>query len=271
MDDLESARRMGREGQQALGLSVQEQGEYNKGRRERDQRLNAYSQPGDGGGGGGGGGIGALFLLALAAPAFAAPGLALWTLWNHFQSTQGWDWPVLTAICTGAAIAMLWLAMQLWRRTPVLILAITLSLYLGVSYAICMPMLFSTDVWWTAISAIGTAAAGYWAGLNAPNRWMSSFFITTVAALVLGVFLNLFALDIAFPTGAPLYVALAGKWAGAGLALAAILRIIARWKWGVLGLIALVVAGLFLAPAMLGELANAVVLPPEPTYIEIES
>ena len=269
MDDLEGARRMGREGQQPLGLSVQEQGEYNKGRRERDQRLNIFSQPG--GGGGGGGGIGALFLLGLVAPAFAAPGLALWALWNHFQSTQGWDWPVLTAICIGAAIAMLWLAMQLWRRTPALVLALVLSLYLGISYAICMPMLLGTDVWWTAMFAVGTAAAGYWAGLNAPNRWMSSFMITTVAALVLGVGLNLFALDIAFPTGAPLYVAMAVKWAGAGLALGAILRLIARSKWAMLGGLALVVAGLFLAPGMLGDFTNAVVLPPEPTYIEIES
>ena len=40
---------------------------------------------------------------------------------------------------------------------------------------------------------------------------------------------------------------------------------------GIIRLIVLAVAGLFLAPAMLGELANAVVLPPEPTYIEIES
>lgn len=269
MDDLEGARRMGREGQQALGLSVQEQGEYNKGRRERDQALNGFGPPG-GGGGGGGGGVAVLFLLALVAPAFAAPGLALWALWTHFQTTEGWDWPVLTAICIGAAISMLWLAAQLWSRTPVLVLAIVLSLYLGISYAIFMPMMFSTDVWWTGTIAIAMAAAGFWAGLRAPNGWMSSFIITTAAAIVLGVFLNLFALDIAFPAGAPLYLAMAVKWAGAGLALAAILRIIARWKWGVLGLIALVVAGLFLAPDMLGELANAVVLPPEAKFIEIE-
>jgi hypothetical protein len=269
MDDhLEAARRMGREGQQAMGLSVQEQGEYDKGRRERDQMLNGgFTNQG----GGGGGGIAILFMLALIAPAFAAPGLALWALWNHFQTTQGWDWPVLTAICVGAGIAMLVVAKQLWDRTPAVVIALVLSLYLGVSYGLCMPMIFSTDVWWTSMIAVATAAAGYWAGLNAPNRWLSSFITTTIAALALGVFLNLFALEIVFPTGAPLVVAMALKWAGAGLALGAVLRLASRFKFGVLGVIALIAAGLFFAPGLLGDIANSVLAPPEPTYIEIES
>ncbi len=270
MDDLEHARRMGREGQQAMGLSVQEQGAYDKGRRERDQALNGFGSPG-GGGGGGGGGIAILFLLAAVAPAFAAPGLALWALWNHFQTTQGWDWPVLTAICLGAGIAMLWLAAQLWRRVPALVLALMLSLYLGISYALCMPMIFSTDVWWTGAIAIAMGAVGFWVGLTAPNGWLSSFVISTAVALALGIILNLFALEIAYPAGAPLYVAMAVKWAGAGLAIGAALRVLARHKFGVLGLIVLVGTGLFLAPGLLGDIANFVLLPPQPTYIEIES
>lgn len=268
MDDLEGARRMGREGQQGLGLSVQEQGEYDKGRRERDQALNGYTQPG---GGGGGGGIAFIFLLAFVAPAFAAPGLALWALWNHFQTTQGWDWPVLTGICVGAAIAMLVVAKLLWDRIPAILLALVLSLYLGISYALCMPMLMSTDVWWTGAIAIAMAAVGFWAGLNAPNRWLSSFVITSAVALALGVFLNLFALEIILTAGAGIIVAMAVKWAGAGLALGAFLRLASRWKFGLLGVLALIAAGLFLAPNLLAAITHAVMAPPGPTYIEIES
>jgi hypothetical protein len=270
MDDLEGAKRMGREGQQPFNLSIQEKNAFDQGKRERDQMLNG-GFTNQGGGGGGGAGIGLLFLLALIAPAFAAPGLALWALWTHFQTTQGWEWPVLTAICVGAGIAMLVIAKQLWDRTPAVLLALVLSLYLGVSYGLCMPMIFSTDIWWTSVTAVGTAAVGFWAGLNAPNRWLSSFVLTTAAALALGVFLNLFALEIVFPTGAPLYVAMALKWAGAGLALGAILRLVARFKFGVLILIALIGAGLFLAPSLLGDIANFVLSPPEPTYTVIES
>lgn len=270
MDDLEGARRMGREGQQAMGLSIQEQNEYDKGRRERDQLMGGGFAP-PGGGGGGGGGIAILFMLALVAPAFAAPGLALWALWTHFQTTQGWDWPVLTAICVGAAIAMLVVAKQLWDRVPALVIGLVLSLYLGVSYAICMPMLMDTDVWWTAVIAIGMAAAGYWAGLNAPNRWLSSFLITAGAALAIGVFLNLFALEIAHTASTGIIVGMALKWAGAGLALGAILHLASRWKFGVLGVIALIAAGLFLAPHLLGGIANFVMAPPGPSYFEVES
>jgi hypothetical protein len=269
MDDLEGARRMGREGQQAMGLSIQEQGAYDKGRRERDQMMGGFAPPG--GGGGGGGGIAILFMIALVAPAFAAPGLALWALWTHFQTTQGWDWPVLTAICVGAAIVMIIVAKQLWERVPALIICLVLSLYLGISYAVCMPMLMGTNMWWTSAIAIGMAAVGYWAGLNAPNRWLSSFLITIAAALALGVLLNLFALEIAFRAGAELFLAMALKWAGAGLALGAMLRLISRWKFGLLGLFALIAAGLILAPGLLGGIANFVLMPPQPIYIEIES
>ncbi len=271
MDDLDGARRMGREGQMPFNFSLQEQAAFDQGKRERDRAMQGWAPPNNGGGGGGGGGLGILFLLALVAPAFAAPGLALWAVWNHFDETQGWDWPVLAAICVGVAIAMFWLAKQVWARTPALILSLALSLYLGISYALCMPMLMGTDVWWTATIAIGTAAVGYWAGLNGPNNWMSSFAITTVAALALGVFLNLFAVQIAFPAGVPPFAAMAVKWAGGGLALGAILRAIARSKKAVLGLIALVAAGLFFAPRFLGDIANIVLLPPAPTYVEIES
>jgi hypothetical protein len=269
MDDLEGARRMGREGQTPLGLSVQEQGAYDKGRRERDQMLNGgFSQPG--GGGGGGGGIAFLFLLAFIAPAFAAPGLALWALWTHFQTTQGWDWPVLTAICIGAGIAMLVAGKLLWDRVPALIIALVLSLYLGISYAICMPMLIGTDMLMTGIIAVAMAAIGYWIGLNGPNGWMSSFLITVAAALALGVFLNLFSFTLAPLLGAP-FLAMALKWAGAGLALGALVRILVRVKLAVLGVIALIGAGLFLAPGLLGDIANFILLPPPITYIEIES
>lgn len=268
MDDhLESIRRMGREGQTAIGLSVQEQGAYDRGRRERDQLMGGgFAPPG-----GGGGGIAILFMLALVAPAFAAPGLALWALWTHFQTTQGWDWPVLTAICVGAAIVMIIVAKQLWERVPALLISIVLSLYLGVSYAICMPMLMDTDVWWTAVIAIGMAMVGYWAGLAAPNRWLSSFFIATGVALALGVSLNLFALEIILTAGAGIIVAMAVKWAGAGLALGAFLRLASRWKFGLLGVLALIAAGLFFAPDLLGAIANFAMAPPGPTYVEIES
>lgn len=267
MDDLETARRMGREGQIGLGLSVQEQGAYDQGRRERDRMLNPQVSQG----GGGGGGLAILFLLALVAPAFAAPGLALWALWTHFEATQGWDWPVLAAICVGAAIAMIWLARIAWEKTPALVLSMLLSLYLGVSYALCMPMLMGTSVWWTAVIAMVAAAIGYWAGLNAPNRWMSSFLITTVAAAGLGVGLNVLAIDIAFPLGAPFYVAMAVKWTGAGLALGALLRVAVRSKYAVLGAVALVGLGLAFMPGVFGYLANLLLMPPAQTMIEVES
>lgn len=271
MDDLEAARRMGREGQHAMGLSVQEQGAYDKGRRERDQALNGFGSPGGGGGGGGGGGIAVLFLLAAIAPAFAAPGLALWLLWTHFETTQGWDWPVLTAICVGAGIGMIVVAKLLWDRTPAIILALVLSLYLGISYGLCMPMVFDTGISWTGVIAIAMAAVGFWVGLNAPNRWLSSLLTTTAVALALGAFLNAFAMDFIVTAGVPYYFAIAAKWAGGGLALGAILRAVSRSKKAVLGLVVLIGAGLFLAPGMLGAAFNFIVLPPELTYIEIES
>lgn len=64
---------------------------------------------------------------------------------------------------------------------------------------------------------------------------------------------------------------MAFKWAGAGQALGAILRLVSRFKMGVPGVIVMLGAGLFLAPGLLGDIANFVLLPPEPTYIEIES
>lgn len=272
MDDhLDSIRRMGREGQTAIGLSVQEQGAYDRGRRERDQALNGFRPAGTSGGGEGGGAIAVIFLLAAMAPAFVAPGLALWLLWTHFETTQGWDWPVLLAICGVAGIALIWVGVQLWRRVPALILALVLSLYLGVSYGICMPGLFGTDIWWTGTVSIAVAAAGYWIGLSAPNRWMSSFPITTAVALGVGLLLSLFVLEIAPRMGIWVYDAMALKWAGGGLAIGAALRVIARSKIAILGLIALVGAGLFLAPGMLGDIANFLLLPPGPQYIEVES
>lgn len=79
MDDLDGAKRMGREVQQPFNLSIQERHAFDQGKRERDRAMQGWSTPNNGGGGGGAG-SGALFLLALVAPAFAAPGLALWAL-----------------------------------------------------------------------------------------------------------------------------------------------------------------------------------------------
>lgn len=255
MDDLEGARRMGREGQHAIGLSVQEQGEYDRGRRERDQAMN-FGRP-NSGGGGGGEAIGMLFLLAMLAPAFAAPGLAMWATWTWFAETEGWDWWVLTAICVAEGIAFIFLFGLIWKVTPKVIVAVVLSLYLGVSYAICLPMLISTGFMMTAVLVMAVGAVGFWAGLNAPNGLLSSFIVTSAAAIGIGVFLNMYAADLMFGMGQG-GLAFPLKWAGAGLALGAILRIVFKNKFAVMGLAAAIAAALFLAPGLLGELANAV-------------
>jgi hypothetical protein len=255
MDDLEGARRMGREGQHAMGLSVQEQGEYDRGRRERDQSMN-FGRPAPGGGGGGEA-MGLLVLLGMIAPALAAPGLAMWATWTWLAETQGWDWPVLAAICVAEGIAFIILFGLIWKVTPKIVIAIVLSLYLSISYAICLPMLVSTGFVWTAVLAMAVGAAGYWAGLNAPNGFLSSFVITSAAAIGLGVFLSLFGVDLMFNAGQG-WLAFPLKWAGAGLALGAILRIVFKNKFAVLGLAVATGAALFLAPGLLGELANAV-------------
>jgi hypothetical protein len=258
MDDLEGARRMGREGQQPFNLSLQERAAFDQGKRDRENAMN-FGRPAPGGGGGGGGGeaIGALMLLAMIAPAFAAPGLAMWATWMWFAETQGWDWPVLAAICVAEGIAFLFLFGLLWRVTPKIIVSVVLSLYLGVSYPVCLPMLIETGFMLTAVLAMAIGAVGFWAGLNAPNRLLSSFIVTSAAAIGLGVFLNQFAVDLMFGIGQA-WLSFPLKWAGAGLALGAILRIVFKNKFAVLGLAAAIAAALFLAPGLLGEFANAV-------------
>jgi hypothetical protein len=255
MDDLEGARRMGREGQQAFNLSIQEKNAFDQGRRDRDNAMNWGRQASNDGGGGAG--IAALMGLALVAPAFLAPGLALWMTWTYFAETQGWDWPVLAAICVAEGIAFIALIGFLYKVTPAIIAAAVTSLYLGVAYALCMPPLLSTGFVLTAIIAMGTGAAGYLALLNAPNRWMSSLLITSVVAIGLGVCLNLFAVDLMFAAGLS-WLAFPMKWAGAGLALGAILRLVFKRTIFVLGVAAVIAACLFLAPGLLGDFANAV-------------
>lgn len=255
MDEYEHVRRMGREGQQAMGLSVQEQNAYDQGRRERDQAMN-FGRPNTGGGGGGEA-IGVLFLLAMVAPAFAAPGLAMWATWTWFADTQGWDWPVLAAICVAEAVAFFFLFRVLWKITPAVVISVVLSLYLAVSYAICMPMLISTGFIWTAVIAIAMGVIGFLIGLNAPNRFMSSFVVTSAVAIGLGVSLNLFAVDLMIALG-QLWVTFPLKWAGAGLALGAILRLVFKSKWLVLGSAGAVAAGLFLAPGLIGQTLNLI-------------
>lgn len=255
MDDLDGARRMGREGQHAIGLSVQEQGAYDQGRRERANMMN-WGRPNSGGGGGEA--IGWLFMLAMIAPAFSAPGLAMWATWTWFSETQGWEWPVLVAICVAEGIAFLFLFGQVWKVTPKILLSIVLSLYLGVSYAVCMPIIVSTGFMWTAIIAIGTGAVGFLVGLNAPNRLLSSFLLTSIAAIGLGVFLNLFAVSMMLAVGLN-WLTFPLKWAGAGLALGAILRIVFKRKLAVLGVAVAIGAGLYFAPDLIGGFVNAVI------------
>lgn len=257
MDDLEGARRMGREGQTAIGLSVQEQGAYDRGRRERDQLYGFNNPNASSGSGVGAGGIGVLFLLAMVAPAFAAPGVAVWLTWTWLESTQGWDWPVLAAICIAEAVAILFVLKLFYDRTPAVIVAVVTSLYLSVAYAICIPFMMGTGFATTAVVAMGTGAAGFLAGLTGPNKWLSSTLIASGVAIVLGVFVNV-APDTVLPYGLyPLFAPI--KWAGAGLALGGALRLAFLSKWGVLGVGAAIAAMVFLAPDMLSMIFLTVI------------
>lgn len=249
MDDIEGARRLGREGQTAIGLSVQEQGAYDRGRRERDQLYGLNNPNANTGGGVGAGGIGVLFLLAMIAPAFAAPGVAVWLTWTWLESTQGWEWPVLAAICIAEAIAILFVLKLFYDRTPAVIVAVVTSLYLSIAYAICIPFMIETGFAMTAVIAMGTGAAGFLGGLTAPNKWISSTLIASCVAIVLGAFLNM-APDTVLPYELyPLFAPI--KWAGAGLALGGLLRLVFLSKWAVLGAGAAIAAMVFLAPDML--------------------
>lgn len=249
MDDIEGARRMGREGQTAIGLSVQEQGAYDKGRRERDQLYGLNNSNANSGSGVGAGGIGVLFLLAMIAPAFAAPGVAVWLTWTWLESTQGWEWPVLTAICIAEAVAILFVLKLFYDRTPAVIVAVVTSVYLSVAYAICIPFMMGTGFMTTAVVAMGTGAAGFLGGLTAPNKWLSSTLIASGVAIVLGAFLNV-APDTLLPYEFyPLFAPI--KWAGAGLVLGGLLRLVFLSKWAVLGAGAAIAAMAFLVPDML--------------------
>lgn len=249
MDELERARRMGREGQTAIGLSVQEQGAYDQGRRDRDQAMN-FGRPNTGGGGGEA--IGYLFLLGMIAPAFSAPGLAMWATWTWFAETQGWDWPVLLAICIAEGVAFIALFGFLWKVTPAVVISVVLSIYLAVSYAICMPMLIGTGLMWSAVIAIAMGVVGFLVGLNAPNKFLSSLVITSAVAIGLGVFISLVAVDLMFAAGQG-WLTFPLKWAGSGLAAGAILRLVFKSKWAILGTAGLIAAALFLAPSLLGQ------------------
>lgn len=259
MDDLEGARRMGREGQMGIGLSVQEQGEYDKGRRERQLRQEAWATPGTSSGDSSTGGafFGVLLALALIAPAFAAPAIAVWATWTWLASTQGWDWPVLTAICVAEAVAILFLLKLFYDKTPALVVAVVASLYLGVAYAFCAPLLASTGFVLSAVIAMVAGAVGFLAGLTAPNKLLSAPPIACAIAIVLGGFLNVAAGTVLpyelYPLFAPI------KWAGAGLALGGILRLMFLSKWFVLGAGALIALMVFLAPAQLSEGFNVVI------------
>lgn len=257
MDDIEGARRMGREGQTAIGLSVQEQGAYDRGRRERDQLYGFNNTSTDSGNGVGAGGIGVLFLLAMIAPAFAAPGVAVWLTWTWLESTQGWEWPVLTAICIAEAVAILFVLKLFYDKTPAVIVAVVTSLYLSVAYAICIPFMLETGFAMTAAIAMGTGAAGFLGGLTAPNKWMSSTLIASGVAIVSGAFLNM-APDTVLPYELyPLFAPI--KWAGAGLALGGLLRLVFLSKWAVLGAGAAIGAMVFLAPEVLFVVFHAVI------------
>jgi hypothetical protein len=258
MDDhLDSIRRMGREGQTAIGLSVQEQGAYDRGRRERDQLYGFNNPNANSGNGVGAGGIGVLFLLAMIAPAFAAPGVAVWLTWTWLASTQGWEWPALTAICIAEAVAILFVLKVFYDRTPAIIVAVVTSLYLSVAYAICIPFMMGTSFAMTAVVAMGTGAAGFLAGLTAPNKWMSSTLIASGVAIGLGAFVNL-APDTVLPYELyPLFAPI--KWAGAGLALGGLLRLVFLSEWAVLGAGAAIAAMAFFAPDMLSMIFVTVI------------
>lgn len=262
MDELEAARRMGREGQTAIGLSIQEQGAYNRGQRERQAAINAWSQPTNTGNtntsneGTGGAFFGLIAVAAFAAPAFAAPGLAIFATWIWLAETQGWDWPVLTAICVAEAVVFFFLIRLYVVKAPAVVVAVVAAVYLGVAYGLCAPLLTGTSVMLTAFIAIAVAAGGFLAGLMSPNKWMSSTLIACGVAIVLGGFLNIWASRVVpfgyFDMVLPL------KWAGAGLALGGLLRLVFMSKWSVIGTAVAIPLALWGAPGLIeGVVATA--------------
>lgn len=258
MDDLDGARRMGREGQTALGLSVQEQGAYDQGRRERQRAMEPFG-PQSGGNGGGGG----LVMLFLIAPALAAPGMLVLMTWAYFSQTQHWDWPVLTAICAAEVVAMLWLTVKFYALTPAVVTSIVTSLYLGLSYGFCTLMFSGWGVSISAFIGVGAGALGYLVGLNAQNTWMSSRPITTMTGLAAGVALIVFSFALAQAAEMSMWIGLAIRWAGVGLVAGVLLHTIFMSKWTVIGAFALGAFLLWQMPEFVGELTqNALGLGP---------
>ncbi|MBS0483515.1 MAG: hypothetical protein JSR96_15510 [Proteobacteria bacterium] len=250
MDDLDGARRMGREGQTAMGLSVQEQGAYDQGRRERQRAMEGWSQPAGGGGGGGG----ALAMLFIIAPALAAPGMLVLATWAYFSETQHWDWPVLTAICIVEVIAMIWLTVKFYAVTPAVVTSVITSLYLGISYGACTLLFAGWGVSTSAFVGVGAGALGYLAGLRAQNTWMSGRAITTAVAISGGLALITFAFALSQAAGLPAWLALALRWSGVGLLAGAALHMIFMSKWTVIGAFALGALLLWQMPEFVGEL-----------------
>lgn len=251
MDDLEGARRLGREGQTPLGLSVQEKGAYDQGKRDRSRSMEAFNTPANSGSGGSGA-LGILFMLA---PALAAPGMLVLATWTHFSETQHWEWPVLLAICIVEVIAMIWVTVKFYAVAPAVVTSIVTSLYLGISYGVCTLLFAEWGVLMSAIAGVGAGALGYLVGLNARNRWMSSRLVTTAAGAAAGVALIMFAFALSQAVGLPFWLALAIRWAGLGLLVGVLLRTIFMSKWTVLGAFAIGALALWQIPDLVGELA----------------
>jgi hypothetical protein len=251
MDELESARRMGREGQQALGLSVQEQGAYDQGRRERAKAAEAF-QPAPGGAGGGG----AIAVLVMLAPAMAAPGLLVMATWTYITQDLGWAWFLALGICGVEVIGLIWLAALFYRATPAVVAAIVTSIYLGVSYAICAPLFFSAGIAWTALLGVGAGALGYLAGLAAPNKWMSSRLVTSIAAIAAAIALIVVVEPIALSGGFPLWAVLALRCAGVGMILGVALHTMFWTKWTFFGFAAVIALVIWQAPGLIEQLVQ---------------
>ena len=251
MDDLEGARRLGREGQTGLGLSVQEQGAYNEGRRERAKSMEAFqSAPGGAGGGG------AIAVLVMLAPALAAPGLLVMATWTYITQDLGWAWLLALGICGVEVIGLIWLAALFYRAAPAVVAAIVTSIYLGVSYAICAPLFFSAGIAWTALLGIGAGALGYLAGLAAPNKWMSSRLVTSIAAIAAAAALIVVVEPIMLSAGFPLWAVLAVRCAGVGMMLGVALHTMFWTKWTFFGSVALIALVIWQAPGLFEELVR---------------
>jgi len=260
MDELEAARRMGREGQYGLGLSVQEQAAYDQGRRERQRAHEAWStsttQPG------GGGGLGAIFLIMLALPAVAAPGLLVWLTWTYLSETLGWDWWLVLPVCVVEVVAFIAAVVLFFRKTPAVIVSIVAALYLGTSYGIFSPMLFGDAPLPLIASGLIAGAVGFFAGLAAPNKWMSSRAILTAAAFAIGWLAVPWVADyLLLLAGLPYWATIGLRLAGAGLVAGATLYTIFINRWTVLGTVAIIGLGAFLAPAMLMQAVNLLLGP----------